>query len=157
KFQCSKADEDATGALGRLYPRALIQSAAQTEWRGDSCLVAVPTLSGEQTQETENMDLNTRIIQAKEFLIASPEGKFDFENAMKLLLKLARENAEAGQFDILLDIRGAAFDSLLFSDITGLVQVMIDNRDSFRSKLAILTSLGCEQFDKVKFLVLYAG
>jgi len=103
------------------------------------------------------MDVNTRIIQAKEFLIASPEGKFDFENARKLLLKLARENAEAGQFDILLDIRGAAFDSLLFSDITGLVQMMIDNRDSFRSKLAILTSLGCEQFDKVKFLVLYAA
>jgi hypothetical protein len=74
------------------------------------------------------MDFNFRIIQAKDFLIASPEGKFDFDNAKKLLLKLARENATAGQFDILLDIRGAAFDSLSFADITDLVQVMIDNR-----------------------------
>jgi hypothetical protein len=33
---------------------------------------------------------------------------------------------------------------------------IIDNRDSFRAKLAILTSLD-RQFDKVKFLELYAG
>ena len=33
---------------------------------------------------------------------------------------------------------------------------MIGTRDSFRVKLAILTSLGCE-FDKVKFLELYAS
>ena len=102
------------------------------------------------------MDLNFRIIQAKDFLIATTAGKFDLENARKLLLKLARESAAARQFDILLDIRGGAFDSLSFSDVTCLVQMMIDNRDSFRAKLAILTSID-RQFDKVKFLELYAG
>ena len=40
--------------------------------------------------------------------------------------------------------------------ITELVQVMIENRDSFRSRLAILTSLG-HQFDNAKFMELYAG
>jgi len=102
------------------------------------------------------MDLNFRIIQAKDFLIASPTGKFDLENAKQSLLKLALENATPRQYDVLIDIRGAAFDALLFTDVAELAQVMIGNRDSFRAKLAILTSLGC-QFDKVKFLELYAG
>jgi hypothetical protein len=102
------------------------------------------------------MDLNFRIIQAKDFLIASPMGKFDLEHAKQSLLSLALENATPRQYDILIDIRGAEFDSLLFTDIADLAQVLIGNRDSFRSKLAILTPLGCE-FDKVKFLELYAG
>ena len=102
------------------------------------------------------MDLNFRIIQAKDFLIANPTGKFDFEHAKRSLLKLALENAAPRQYDVLMDIREAAFDSLLFADIAALVQVMIDNRDSFRSKLAIVPSPGC-QFDKAKFMELYAG
>ena len=102
------------------------------------------------------MDLNFRIIQAKDFLIANPTGKFDFENAKRSLLKLALENAAPRQYDVLIDIRDAAFDSLLFADIAALVQVMIDKRDSFRSKLAIVPSPGC-QFDKAKFMELYAG
>jgi hypothetical protein len=41
-------------------------------------------------------------------------------------------------------------------DITELVDVMIERRESFRSKVAILTSPG-HQFDNAKFMELYAG
>jgi hypothetical protein len=37
-----------------------------------------------------------------------------------------------------------------------LVQMMIENRDSFRSKIAILASIG-QQFGNAKFMELYAG
>ena len=101
------------------------------------------------------MDLNLRLIRSKEFLKASPTGKFDLEMGKQLLLKLARENAAPRQYDILIDVRGAS-DSLSLVDITKLVQVMIENRDSFREKLVILTPFG-RQFYEAKFMELYAG
>lgn len=101
------------------------------------------------------MDLNLRLIKAKDFLKASPLGEYDLEMSKQFLLKLARENADRRQYDILIDIRGMS-DSLTFADVMEMVQVMIDNRDSFRSKLAILTSFG-HQFDNTKFMELYAG
>jgi len=101
------------------------------------------------------MDLNLRLIQVKDFLKASPMGEYDLEMAKQFLLKLARENASPRQYDILIDIRGMS-DSLSFADVAELVQVMIENRDSFREKLAILTSFG-RQFDNAKFMELYAG
>ena len=101
------------------------------------------------------MDINLRLIHAKDFLKASPIGEFDIDVAKQLLLKLAQENAAPRQYDVVIDVRGAS-DSLSLTDITLLVQVMIDNRDSFSSKLAILTVPG-QRFDKAKFMELYAG
>src|SRR5215510_6350080 len=101
------------------------------------------------------MDLNLRLIQAKDFLKTSPIGEYELERAKQSLLRLAWENPAPRQYDVLIDVRGAS-GSLSFVDITELVQVMIENRDSFRSRLAILTSLG-RQFDNAKFMELYAG
>jgi hypothetical protein len=101
------------------------------------------------------MDLNLRLIQAKDFLIASPTGEFDLENAKRMLVELACENATPGQYDVLIDIRDTS-EGLSLPHITELVQMMIDCRDSFRSKLAILTTPG-RRFDKAKFLEQYAG
>ena len=100
------------------------------------------------------MDLNFRIIHAKDFLKARPTGEYDLEMAKQALLELAAENAAPRQYDVLIDVRGASY-SLSFFDITEMVQVMIDNRDSFRSKLAILTVPG-QRFDTAKFMELYA-
>jgi hypothetical protein len=100
------------------------------------------------------MDLNFRIIHAKDFLKARPTGEYDLEMAKQVLLELAWENAAPGQYDVLIDVRGASM-SFSFVDITELVQVMINNRDSFRSKLAILTVPG-QRFDTAKFMELYA-
>ena len=101
------------------------------------------------------MDLNIRLIQANAFLATRPTGEYDLEMTKQLLLKLARENSLPSQYDVLIDTRGAT-GNLSFFDITQLVQVMIENRDSFRSRLAILTSLG-SQFKNAEFMALYAS
>jgi hypothetical protein len=101
------------------------------------------------------MDLNLRLIRANEFLKTSPTGEYDLEMTKQLLLELARENSALIKYDILIDVR-AATGNLTPIDITELVQVIIENRDSFRSKLVILTSHG-RQFDNAKFMALCAG
>ena len=101
------------------------------------------------------MDLNLRLIRSKEFIKASPTGKFDLEMGKQLLLKLARENAAPRQYDVLI-FEARPTLSLSLVDITSLAQVMIENRDSFREKLAILTSFG-RQYYNAKFMELYAG
>jgi hypothetical protein len=110
---------------------------------------------GEQPQKAKNMDLIFRLIQAKDFLKASPLGEYNLEMTKQLLLKLALENSAPRQYDVLIDVRGAS-GRLSFADIIELVQMMIENRDSFRSKLAILASPG-HQFGNAKFMELYAG
>ena len=100
------------------------------------------------------MDWNLRLIKAKDFLKANPTGEYDLEMAKQALLELAQENAAPRQYDVLIDVRGASL-SLSLADITELVQVMIETRDSFRSKLAILTLPG-HRFDNAKFMELYA-
>jgi hypothetical protein len=101
------------------------------------------------------MDLNLRLIHANDFLKANPVGEYDLEMTKQLLLALALENATPRQYDLLIDVRGAS-GRLSFTDIMELVQVMIENRDSFRSKIAILASFG-QQFGNAKFMELYAG
>jgi hypothetical protein len=101
------------------------------------------------------MDLNLRLIRANDFLKTRPTGEYDLEMTKRLLLKIAQENSTPIKYDILIDVR-AATDNLTVFDITELVQVMIENRDSFRSRLVILTSLG-RQFDNATFMALYAG
>src|SRR5262249_16294358 len=66
----------------------------------------------------------------------------------------ASENSSPGQYDILIDAR-YTIDHLTLTDITELVDVMIERRNSFRSKLAILTRPG-PGFDHAKFMELYA-
>jgi hypothetical protein len=100
------------------------------------------------------MDLNLRLIRSNEFLKTKPTGEYDLDRTKQMLLELARENSSPIKYDILIDVR-AAIGNLTLIDITELVQVIIENRDSFRSKLVILTSHG-RQFDNAKFMALYA-
>jgi hypothetical protein len=101
------------------------------------------------------MDLNLRLIRANDFLKTRPTGEYDLEMTKLLLLKIAQENSSPIKYDVLIDVRAATGNLTVF-DVTELVQVMIENRDSFRSRLVILTSLG-RQFDNAKFMALYAG
>ena len=101
------------------------------------------------------MDLNLRLIHARDFLKTTPEGELDLATSKGVLLKLASENAAPRQFDILIDIRQMT-GRLTFMDITELVDVMIEHRDSFRSKLAILGRPEAP-LEVAKFMELYAG
>jgi hypothetical protein len=99
--------------------------------------------------------LNLRIIHARDFLKVTPTGEVELEASKQALLKLASLNAAPRQNDILIDTRQKT-GFLTLADITELVDVMLEHRDSFRSKLAILASPGLG-FDHAKFMELYAG
>ncbi len=104
---------------------------------------------------SDAVDLNLRLIHARDFLKTTPSGELDLKTSKQVLLKLASENAAPRQYEILIDVRQAS-GGMTFMDITELVDVMIEHRESFRSRLAILSSKG-RQFDKAKFMELYAG
>ena len=100
------------------------------------------------------MELNMRMIRAKEFLKTAPSGELDLETSKRVLLKLALKSSAPSQYDILIDLRGATSFLSIF-DVAKLVQVMIEHRESFRSKLAILTIPG-HRFDIAKFMEMCA-
>ncbi len=103
------------------------------------------------------MDLNIRLIHSRDFIRTTPEGDLDLKMSKEIILRLALENARPGQYDILIDLRGTTKRKRLSHfDVANLVQVMIDHRESFRSRLAILVEPG-ERFDDAKFMELYAG
>jgi hypothetical protein len=101
------------------------------------------------------MDLNLRLIHAKDFLKTTPTGELDLETSKRLILKFALEHASPGQYDVLVDTRQTTGRLTLF-DMAEMVNVMIEHRGSFRSKVAVLTSHGY-QFEHAKFMELYAG
>ena len=101
------------------------------------------------------MKLNIRVIRSQDFLKVTPTGEIDLEASKRALLKLASEDSASRQHEILVDIR-QTIGHLTLTEITELVEVMIDHRDSFRSKLAILARPGLG-FDHAKFMELYAN
>jgi hypothetical protein len=100
------------------------------------------------------MDLNLRVIKVRDFLRADPTGEIDLETSRQALLTLASLNASPRQYDILMDTRHKT-GFLTLTDIAELIDVMLEHRDSFRSKLAILAAPG-QGFDNAKFAELYA-
>ena len=101
------------------------------------------------------MDLDIRIIQHKDFLKTTPSGELDLKESKRLLLQLVSLNKLPSNRDVLLDVRNAE-DRLTMTDIAMLVKLMINHRELFRSKLAILTQPG-SGLELAKFMELYAG
>ena len=101
------------------------------------------------------MDLNIRIIHAHDFLKTTPTLQVDLETSKQFFLNLARENAGPRQYDLLIDLRRTT-GNLSLSEVTEVVKVVIDHRDSFRSRIAILTTPGVK-FENAQFGALYAG
>src|SRR5215813_909553 len=101
------------------------------------------------------MDLNIRVIHARDFLKTTPTFKVDLETSKRFFLKLARENEPPRRYDLLIDLRGTT-GGLSLPEITEVVKVLIEHRDSFRSKIAILTTPGVK-FENAKFAALYAN
>ena len=101
------------------------------------------------------MDLNLRLIHTKDFLKTTPTGELDLETSKRLILKFALEHPSPGQYDVLVDTRQTIGRLTLF-DMAEMVNVMIEHRGSFRSKVVVLTSHGY-QFDHAKFMELYAN
>jgi hypothetical protein len=87
------------------------------------------------------MDLDIRVIQHKEFLKTTPNGRIDLKTSKRVLLKLASLNKPPSNRDVLLDLRDTT-NRLTILDVTELVELMIQHRDSFRNKLAIISETG---------------
>jgi len=100
------------------------------------------------------MDLNVRIIHHEDFLTMTPSGEIDLDRSKQLLLSLVSVNKPPNNYDVLLDFRDTT-PRLTVVGITKLVEVMIDNRASFRYKLAILTLAG-SGLELAKFMEVYA-
>lgn len=100
------------------------------------------------------MDLNVRIIHHKDFLIMAPDGEVDLERSKQILLRLASVNNPPNNYAVLIDLRGTT-NKLTVVGITQLVAFMVDNRSSFRNKLAVLAP-GGPQFQSAEFMELYA-
>src|ERR1041385_6815478 len=100
------------------------------------------------------MDLNVRIIHHRDFLKTTTVGEVDLAKSQQILLKIASLNQPPNNYDILIDGRYAV-PHLSLANISQLVQVMFDNRASFRNKIAVLTA-GDERFELAKFMEVYA-
>ena len=101
------------------------------------------------------MDLNIRIIGARDFIKTTPTFQVDLETSKQFFLKLAQENAAPRQYDLLIDLRRTT-GNLSFPEIAEVVKLIIEHRDSFRSKIAILTTPGVK-FENARFAALYAN
>ena len=101
------------------------------------------------------MDLNIRIICARDFLKTTPTFRVDLETSKQFFLKLARENAAPRQYDLLIDLRRTT-GNLSLPDVVEVVKIVINHRDSFRSKIAILTTPGIK-FENAQFGALYGA
>jgi hypothetical protein len=85
----------------------------------------------------------------------TPGGEIDLNNSKQILLRLATINKPPSNHDVLLDFRDTT-GRITVTDIVMLVEFMIDRRDSFRNKLAILTQPG-PRYELAAFMELYAG
>jgi hypothetical protein len=101
------------------------------------------------------MDLNIRIINARDFLKTTPTHEVDLETSKQFFLKLAQANAAPRQYDLLIDLRQTT-GRLTLAEITEVIKVVIEHRESFRSKIAVLTTPGI-RFDNAQFAALYAN
>src|SRR5215510_617385 len=81
-----------------------------------------PWLVNSLPQWRKPMDLNIRIIRARDFLKATPSFQVDLEKTKQFFLKLARENAPPREYDLLIDLRGTTSE-LSLPEITEVVKV----------------------------------
>lgn len=95
-----------------------------------------------------------KIISAKDFIKAKPNGEIDLEQSKKVLIKLASIAEFPVDYNILLDIR-QAYDNFSDPDIYELVAELGKHRSSFRNKIAIL-SRHDRQFDNALLMQLCA-
>jgi hypothetical protein len=101
------------------------------------------------------MPVNYRIIQAKEFIKATPSGEVDIEESKKVLGQLAVMAKSVEDCEILLDIRDA-YGNLGMQELKELVLEIGKHREAFKNKIAVLAR-NDEQFNKAVFVEMCAN
>ena len=99
------------------------------------------------------MTANVRVIQARDFIRATPEGVADLKAAENLLAELARHANSLEEFDVLVDTRHVS-GSLTAAQLWFLAEQLARYHGSFAHKTAILCPV--ERFDHAQFFALCA-
>ncbi|MBI5646925.1 MAG: hypothetical protein HY962_08320 [Ignavibacteriae bacterium] len=97
------------------------------------------------------MPTDIRVIHARDFLRATPEGVFDFEDSKQCLLSIATAASQPGDIEILLDTRKAHLH-VTVSELWFLAAELSKLRAAFSRKTAVLCP--GESFDNAKFFTL---
>jgi hypothetical protein len=98
--------------------------------------------------------MNYKTLDGKKFVKARATGEFDLEESKQALSLLLQDPGFSKQCDILIDLREAECD-LTMADIFEIVQYLVEHRQAFLGKLAVLVS-GTSEFDKARFMELCA-
>lgn len=99
------------------------------------------------------MPTTVKVIQAKDFVRANPEGHADMAKAEQLLKNIARAGAGLEEFHVLVDTRRST-GALSANELWSLAQQLAQYRHAFGRKTAILCPL--ERFDHSRFFALCA-
>src|SRR5208337_126332 len=99
------------------------------------------------------MSTNIRIIHARDFIKATPEGQLDLEKSKKLLMEIATASAPLVDYEIILDTRKAQVE-MSVGALCQLAAELSNLRKVFSRKTAVLCPL--ERFDDAGFFALCA-
>jgi hypothetical protein len=99
------------------------------------------------------MATNIQIISARDFVKATPEGKFDFEKSMDFLISIASASAALSDHETLIDTRKTDCE-LSASELWHLAAELDSRRRAFSGRTAVLCPV--ERFDQAGFFALCA-
>lgn len=97
------------------------------------------------------MTTDIRLINARDFVRVTSEGKLDFEQSMKILTEIALATAPLVAYEILLDTRQAHVQ-ISEADLWYLAAELSKLRKAFSGKTAVLCPV--ERFDDAAFFAL---
>ena len=101
------------------------------------------------------MQINYKIILAKDFIRAKPTGELDLEQSKILIDQIVEILNVTADSELLLDVR-EAYGKMGHNDLWELILELGKHRSVFRSKIAVLAR-DDEQFNKAVFLELCAS
>ena len=101
------------------------------------------------------MQINYKIILAKDFIRATPTGELDLEQSKILINQILEIVNVTADYELLLDVR-EAYGKMDHNDLWELILELGKHRSAFRNKIAVLAR-DDEQFNKAVFLELCAS
>lgn len=99
------------------------------------------------------MPSNVKVIRARDFIRAQPDGHASLEKAEQLLREIAQAGAGLEDFEVLVDTRSAT-GALTATDMWRLAETLVGFRKTFAHRTAVLCPR--ERFDHARFFALCA-
>ena len=99
------------------------------------------------------MSTNVKVIQAREFIRARPDGRAYLDRAEQLLAEIAQAGDGLDDFAILVDTRQVS-GQLSATELWRLAETLVKFRHTFAKRTAVLCPM--EKFDHTRFFALCA-